>query len=320
MGFLDPGRVTRVAVVACPDAELLGGEDVVRLVESRGIGLGRAVASLFHLFHAARSAGAVAAAATVCGMRRLVPLLIAALLLAGCGRDTPAGERDKGPREVVLTPEAARKARSAAREEGRDPRSRPRVVELRGAGAEQPRVADPNADAPSPGAASDAEVRAELREARAALRSFKAHLSSTAYLQTGPRAKVLPDGTAVAPDDAPEVVKRVILAANEIAKFPYKWGGGHGAWRDNGYDCSGSVSFALAGAGLLQAPLTSGGFVDWGAPGNGEWITIYANYGHIFMVVAGLRFDTSGRGRAGTRWQQAPRSTRGFAMRHMPGL
>jgi cell wall-associated NlpC family hydrolase len=252
---------------------------------------------------------------------RMAPLLLlAALALAGCGEDTPAAQRGGRDADVVLTPEGARKARSAAKTEAGRRRSRARVVELRGAGAKQPRVADPNADAPSPGAASDAEVHAELREARAALRSFKQHLTSTAYLRTGPQAKVLRDGTAVAPDDAPEVVKRVILAGNEIAKFPYKWGGGHGAWRDTGYDCSGSVSFSLAGAGLLDRPLTSGAFIGWGAPGRGDWITIYANYGHIFMVVAGLRFDTSGRGRLGTRWQEAPRSTRGFAERHLPGL
>jgi hypothetical protein len=80
------------------------------------------------------------------------------------------------------------------------------------------------------------------------------------------------------------------------------------------------VSFALAGAGLLEAPLTSGGFMNWGRSGTGEWITIYANEGHMFMVVAGLRFDTSGRGRAGTRWQAASRSTSGLAVRHQPGL
>ena len=163
-------------------------------------------------------------------------------------------------------------------------------------------------------------MRAELREARTALRSFRRYLTTTAFLRTGPRARVLPDGTAVAPDDAPEVVRRVILAANQIAKFPHKWGGGHGAWRDNGYDCSGSVSFALAGAGLLRRPLASSGFLDYGAAGPGEWITIYTNPGHIFMVVAGLRFDTSGRGRVGTRWQEPPRSTRGFVARHVPGL
>jgi hypothetical protein len=198
-----------------------------------------------------------------------------------------------------------------------------KAVELRGAGSEPAPSSDgaSPADGVSPGAPSDAEVRAELRLARAELSKFKRFLGTTAFLQTGPRARVLPDGTAVAPDDAPDPVKRVIQAGNAIASFPYKWGGGHGAWRDDGYDCSGSVSFALAGAGLLgSGPLTSGGFIDWGASGPGEWITIYANHGHIFMVVAGLRFDTSGQGRAGTRWQEEPRSTAGFTVRSVPGL
>ncbi|HEX2071261.1 MAG TPA: hypothetical protein VHF90_06420 [Thermoleophilaceae bacterium] len=246
---------------------------------------------------------------------------------AGCGggdgsRDATAGEGAR-PAEAVLTPDsvdpdAARRAAAQRTNDGR----RGNPVQLRGAGAEPPPApgAASPADGISPGAPSDAEVRAELRQARAELSKFKRFLGTTAFLQTGPRARVLADGTAVAPDDAPEPVKRVIQAGNAIAKFPYKWGGGHGAWRDNGYDCSGSVSFALAGAGLLGSPLTSGGFMDWGASGPGEWITIYTNPGHIFMVVAGLRFDTSGQGRAGTRWQEAPRSTAGFVVRSVPGL
>ena len=242
---------------------------------------------------------------------------------AGCGSG-PAGDRTTDqadePDEVVLTPEAAREARAQQSDEAPQRKSKAQVVELQGVGGGRLPPASPADDAPSPGAPTDAEVRAELRQARAALASFKKHLNSTAFLQTGPRARVLADGTAVAPDNAPEVVKRVILAANEIAKFPYKWGGGHGAWRDTGYDCSGSVSFALAGAGLLGRPLTSGLFMNYGAPGQGRWITIYANSGHIFMVVAGLRFDTSGQGRAGTRWQPESRSTVGFAVRHIPGL
>ena len=201
-----------------------------------------------------------------------------------------------------------------------DIRAEPQVVQLEGAGTQPKFKGDPLADAPSPGAQSDAEVKAELREARKALSAFQQYLSTTAFLQTGPRAKVLPNGEAVAPANAPDVVKRVILAGNQIAKFPYKWGGGHGAWRDNGYDCSGSVSFALAAAGMVDRPLTSGLFLEWGTPGPGEWITIYTNPGHVFMIVAGLRFDTSGRGRLGTRWQEAPRGTTGFAMRHYPGL
>ena len=258
--------------------------------------------------------------------RRLTAIAVALCLLlalAGCGRDPDAGQkadREAESEEVVLTPEAAREARARHRAEEPRPRSKAHVVELRGAGAEEALEVDPADDAPSPGAPTDAEVRTELREARANLARFKKHLNSTAFLQTGRRARVLGDGTAVAPENAPDVVKRVIMAANEIAKFPYKWGGGHGAWRDTGYDCSGSVSFALAGAGLLDSPLTSGGFMDYGSPGRGRWITIYANPGHMFMVVAGLRFDTSGQGRAGTRWQAEARSTAGLAARHIPGL
>jgi cell wall-associated NlpC family hydrolase len=260
--------------------------------------------------------------------RYLVALVGLAAVLVGCGQSAsqPAGEGGSAAAapaagEVVLTPETARAARERIPEEASgDGRSRPQVVELQGAGSQGGVGGDPRADAPSPGAPTDAEVRAELREARAALSNFRRHLNTTAFLATGKRARVLPDGTAVAPENAPDVVKRVILAANEIAKFPYKWGGGHGAWRDDGYDCSGSVSFALAGAGLLSSPLTSGGFLNYGAPGPGRWITIYTNQGHIFMVVAGLRFDTSGQGRAGTRWQEESVSTAGFAVRHIPGL
>jgi cell wall-associated NlpC family hydrolase len=257
-------------------------------------------------------------------VRAPAALILCALALAGCGKGQPAGEGGGGresAEEVLLTPEAAAQARASLPEESSRRRSKAQVVELRGAGAEPDLSGvDPKDDAPSPGAPTDAEVRAELREARAALSRFKHFLNTAAYLATGPRARVLSDGTAQAPDNAPEVVKRVILAANQIAKFPYKWGGGHGAWRDDGYDCSGSVSFALAGAGLLDRPLTSGLFMGYGAPGPGRWITIYANEGHMFMVVAGLRFDTSGQGRAGTRWQEDASTTAGYAVRHVPGL
>ena len=245
-------------------------------------------------------------------------VLVAALAAAGCGSDRGGNAE---PSDPVLTPEAAREARAVAdRRQRTRERSSARAVELQGAGAPAAGGAAPGEDRPSPGAQSDAEVRAELREARAALTDFRGYLTSTAYLPTGPKARVARDGTAVAPEDAPDVVKRVILAGNQIAKFPYRWGGGHGAWRDSGYDCSGSVSFALAGAGLLRRPLTTGDFTGFGREGPGKWITIYTNPGHIFMVVAGLRFDTSGRGREGTRWQGAPRTTAGFAVRHVPGL
>jgi len=250
----------------------------------------------------------------------ICPLAAAALLAAGCGRDqqssTNADTTGQEQADVVLTPEGV-DPDAVRRAERKASRSQARAVQLEGAGAAK---TYDSGEGISPGAPSDAEVKADLKEARTELRKFKRLLNTTAYLQTGPRARVLKDGTAVAPEDAPEPVKRVIQAGNAISKFPYKWGGGHGAWRDTGYDCSGSVSFALAGAGLLRSPLASGPFMKWGDAGQGEWITIYANPGHIFMVVAGLRFDTSGRGRAGTRWQEASRSTAGFAVRHISGL
>ena len=137
-------------------------------------------------------------------------------------------------------------------------------------------------------------------------------------VKTGARARVLPNGEAVAPAGAPDVVKQVIAAGNAIALTPYKWGGGHGAWEDDGYDCSGSVSFALAGAGLLDAPMASGGFITYGDDGPGRWISLYTNPGHMFMIVAGLRFDTSGAN-GGTRWQSAGRNLSGFTVRHPPG-
>jgi cell wall-associated NlpC family hydrolase len=113
----------------------------------------------------------------------------------------------------------------------------------------------------------------------------------------------------------------MIAAGNEIAKFPYIWGGGHGSFIDNGYDCSGSVSYVLAAAGLLKSPLTSGSFMSWGKPGPGKWVTIAASGGHVYMYIAGLRFDTSGRsGPRGSRWQTALRSNAGFVLRHPPGL
>ena len=115
-------------------------------------------------------------------------------------------------------------------------------------------------------------------------------------------------------------VRRVIAAGNRIAHKPYKFGGGHGQWNDSGYDCSGSVSYALHGAGLLGRSLTSGAFQGWGAAGPGRWITIYANPGHVYMVVNGRRFDTTGRDESGSRWQWRKRSSAGYTVRHPPGL
>jgi cell wall-associated NlpC family hydrolase len=129
-----------------------------------------------------------------------------------------------------------------------------------------------------------------------------------------------PGGMAQAPPGAPGAVKQVIAAGNAIAGLPYLYGGGHGSFNANAYDCSGSVSYALAAAGLLSSPLDSTAFMSWGEPGPGKWITVYANAGHAFMVVAGWRFDTSALSGGGTRWTRAMRSTSGFVARHPAGL
>lgn len=132
------------------------------------------------------------------------------------------------------------------------------------------------------------------------------------------RARLRGDGTAVAPAGAPAAVKAVIAAGNRIAKKPYLYGGGHGRWNDRGYDCSGSVSYALHGGGLLSSAMPSSGFISWGARGRGRWITTYAHGGHMYMVVAGLRFDTSGA--SPSRWQSDMRSPSGYTVRHPRGL
>jgi hypothetical protein len=134
------------------------------------------------------------------------------------------------------------------------------------------------------------------------------------------RADVLDNGIALPPLDSPAEVRQIIEAGNAIARTPYKWGGGHGRWQDTGYDCSGSVSFALASAGLLAGPLASGPLMSWGEPGPGRWITVWSNEGHVFLEVAGVRFDTSGTRVSGSRWQDTMRSTAGFVARHPSGL
>jgi hypothetical protein len=134
------------------------------------------------------------------------------------------------------------------------------------------------------------------------------------------KGTALPNGIALPPLEAPEAVRQMIEAGNVIARTPYLWGGGHGKWIDKGYDCSGSVSFVLASAGYLEAPLASGPLMSWGEPGPGKWVTIYSHQGHVWMVVAGIRFDTSGARETGSRWQNEMRSTAGFVARHPPGL
>jgi hypothetical protein len=167
----------------------------------------------------------------------------------------------------------------------------------------------------APGAPSDAEVARELARAMG-------YKGGTVSRQTVQDHGILqPDGLVTAPPSAPYAVQAIVTAGNEVAHLPYVYGGGHGTWIDSAYDCSGSVSFALANAGFLSTQEDSGQLARFGKPGPGRWVTIYANGGHAYMVVAGIRFDTSGRsGPRGSRWQAAMRSNAGFTVRHPPGL
>ena len=138
---------------------------------------------------------------------------------------------------------------------------------------------------------------------------------------SGKRARLSSDGrTALAPRSAPPVVKKAIAAANRITDKPYRYGGGHGSFEDSGYDCSGAVSYVLHGANLLRTPRASGGFTTYGKPGKGRWISVFANGGHAYMIIAGLRFDTSGPGESGPRWRPQWRSGKAFTKRHPGGL
>jgi peptidoglycan hydrolase CwlO-like protein len=162
-------------------------------------------------------------------------------------------------------------------------------------------------------------------QAEAAAQAARAAAQAARAAQTGNVA--VPGGVAVdtggmvqAPAGAPEAVRQVIAAANAIATLPYVYGGGHASFHASGYDCSGSISYALAAAGLVSSPLDSTAFESWGEPGPGRWITVYANAGHAWMEVAGWRFDTVALSEGGTRWARGGGEFGGFVARHPAGL
>jgi cell wall-associated NlpC family hydrolase len=169
--------------------------------------------------------------------------------------------------------------------------------------------------APDPGLTSD-----DAKPTRAATKAIQGEHPASGGSNSVTEAIALGNGVALPPLDAPEAVKQMIQAGNGIARTPYIWGGGHGKWLDKGYDCSGSVSFVLAAAGLLSASETSGQLMSFGQPGPGKWVTIYANGGHVFLEVAGIRFDTGAQSVTGSRWASDGRSTAGFVARHPAGL
>jgi hypothetical protein len=240
-------------------------------------------------------------------VRALLPLpclLAAAALLGACGGAGSPGDVQAWTiaEPYLPPPDPSSYARATPKDDAAQ------------APAAQP-VAQDAAPAPAAGAPTDAEVKADLEAAYGG--------KGGADLD---QAAIGANGLAIIPDTAPRKLVALMHAANDVARKPYVYGGGHGRnageiWADSAYDCSGSVSYALAAAGYLEGPEASGGLMRFGRPGPGKWVTIYANAGHAFMVVAGLRFDTSGRQVTGTRWQDAKaRSYAGFTVRHPPGL
>jgi cell wall-associated NlpC family hydrolase len=236
----------------------------------------------------------------------LVALAVLAVVVgigsAGDDEQRPAGGRESASAEPGASVRDTEEAQAYPEPESAE--AHPLAVD--------PTEAATSEEGISPGAPSDAEVRRDLRELE---RYYGRRLGSK---QGGVSVSA---GMAQAPPGAPAAVEQAVAGGNAIARFPYRWGGGHGSFIDDAYDCSGSVSYALAAAGLLDVPLASGELMRWGVPGHGRWITVYANRGHVYMEVGGLRFDTSGRGgRRGSRWQAARRSSAAFEARHWPGL
>jgi cell wall-associated NlpC family hydrolase len=232
---------------------------------------------------------------------------LAALVATASGGDTRSRALQAVAAPMPLPPAATRLAGTAR-------------AELERAAAQE-RQAQADADARR----ADERARRAAEQDAAEIQTMTAP-APTASLdpadadQTIVRAEVLKNGIALPPLESPPEVKQIIEAGNGIARTPYLWGGGHGKWQDKGYDCSGSVSFALASAGLLDRSLTSGQLKRWGKPGKGRWVTIWTNDGHVFLEVAGVRFDTSGTKTTGSRWQNEMRSRAGFVARHPPGL
>jgi cell wall-associated NlpC family hydrolase len=231
----------------------------------------------------------------------VVVVIAAALLFSGGSGDSRAGAAPKAAPAFEQLP--TRNSHAKAVEPVAGETAATAVLPTESAGDQKtPRVV-PGASAPLP--------RGSVPKLRASSPTGDAAITT---------AEVLENGIALPPIESPEPVHQIIEAGNSIARTPYLWGGGHGKWLDKGYDCSGSISYALASAGLLNAPLDSGRLMGWGKPGPGKWVTIYTNPTHVYMVVAGVRFDTSGTRVTGSRWQRSMRPGGGFVTRHPEGL
>jgi cell wall-associated NlpC family hydrolase len=271
-------------------AKHAGGVPVARSRAVAGLPAGTAAASASRAGRAAGTGGAVGA--------------------GGAARPAPATSADGGG--------GARRASVSEVADPEEASSFPSPATVHHKAASTPSKASEQVVAA--GAPSDAEVKHELAQMKAVERSARQQQKRALTPVKGGNS-VGGNGTIAIPANVPEVVQRVIAGANAIADFPYVFGGGHGSFVDNAYDCSGSVSYALAAGGLLGAPQTSGELESWGAPGPGRYITVYAAAGHTYMYVDGVLFDTAGRsGPYASRWQVSPTDNSGYVVRHWPGL
>jgi cell wall-associated NlpC family hydrolase len=235
--------------------------------------------------------------------RRIITLALAALAAAGC-----AGESSHSSTTTAASSAAPL------------PQGHPQVIQpVAGAAAK----VDPASAPTSAGVSVDAGSTAASLPRPMSVADIRRELTQSGMTASTTQATLTPDGLAVAPIGAPAAVQAVIAAGNQIAHLPYRYGGGHMTYEDTAYDCSGSISYVFAAAHLLDRTVVSGDLESWGQPGPGKWITVFANAGHTFMYVAGLRFDTVALAETGSRWSDRPADEpdlKTFSVRHPAGL
>jgi cell wall-associated NlpC family hydrolase len=233
-------------------------------------------------------------------------LAATAVLCAGCGQSSP-------------TPSPPHGGTTATHADAPSYRAHPQAVEPM-AGSAAPMSAPAGGTA---GVSVEPASQVSSLPQPVSVTAIRKQLAESGMTANSNQATLTPQGLAVAPIGAPAEVQEVIAAGNEIARLPYRYGGGHMTYEDTAYDCSGSISYVFAAAHLLDHTVVSGDLENWGQPGPGKWITVFANGGHTFMYVAGLRFDTVALAQTGSRWSDRKAdepdiST--FSVRHPAGL
>ena len=241
--------------------------------------------------------------------RKLAPTVaLVALLAAGCGSA-----------QSTQSDSTSQRSSAAAQQAAPTLHAHPQAVEpVAGAMGQASQSSSPPSSFSVNSGSGSGSVAQPVSDAQ-----IRQELAASGLSGTTSQAELTPSGLAVSPINAPLVVQNVIDAGNQIAHLPYRFGGGHGTFEDNAYDCSGSLSFVFAAAGLLNTTVTSGQLMTWGKPGPGKWITVFAAPGHTFMYVAGLRFDTVALAETGSRWSNRAANEpdlKSFVVRHPAGL